>query len=252
MAYQVQPLIGNLGTMPDSSKLDPRAPTTVCRILIVDDHHSIAQLLADFVAQQPGNEVAGVAHDAASAREACATTRPNLILLDIGLPEKSVGYALLAEVRKDYPDINVLVFTASCTMQVVREVISLGAHGFLEKSARFSELVDAVSRVRQGHTYLGAQASALLREAVRGGVKQTMAKQELAILKGLARGAVVKEIATELDLSVSMIYKLLMKLRAKFSARTNEDLVVIAVAQGWLEIEAQPVMINTVPRGIEI
>jgi DNA-binding CsgD family transcriptional regulator len=83
-------------------------------------------------------------------------------------------------------------------------------------------------------------------------VKQTMAKQELAILKGLARGAVVKEIATELDLSVSMIYKLLMKLRAKFSARTNEDLVVLAVAQGWLEIEAQPVMINTVPRGSEV
>ena len=217
----------------------------MCRILIVDDHHSIAQLLADFVSQQPGYEVAGIAHDAASAREAFASTRPNLLLLDIGLPEKSVGYALLAEVRKDYPDVNVLVFTASCTMQVVREVISLGAHGFLEKSARFTELVDAINRVRDGHTYLGAQASALLREAVRGG----MAKQELAILRGLARGAVVKEIATELDLSVSMIYKLLMKLRAKFSARTNEDLVVLAVAQGWLEIEAQPIKTDTAPRG---
>ena len=245
MPYQVHPFGGSLGIVPAASKPHSNSSANVCRILIVDDHHSIAQLLADFVSQQPGYEVAGIAHDAASAREAFASTRPNLLLLDIGLPEKSVGYALLAEVRKDYPDVNVLVFTASCTMQVVREVISLGAHGFLEKSARFTELVDAINRVRDGHTYLGAQASALLREAVRGG----MAKQELAILRGLARGAVVKEIATELDLSVSMIYKLLMKLRAKFSARTNEDLVVLAVAQGWLEIEAQPIKTDTAPRG---
>ncbi|MEI6106003.1 MAG: response regulator transcription factor [Opitutae bacterium] len=218
--------------------------------MIVDDHHSIARLLADFITQQPGYELAGIAYDAATAREACATTRPNLLLLDIGLPEKSIGYALLAEVRREYPDINVLVFTAFCTMHVVQEVIRLGAHGFVEKSARFSELIDAVSRVREGQTYLGAQASALLRQAVRSGSKQSLATQELAVLRRLAHGAVAKEIATELDLSVSMIYKLLMKLRGKFTARTNEDLIIMAVAQGWLEIEAQPVTINPVPRGI--
>ncbi len=206
--------------------------------------------MADFITQQEGYALAGIAYDAATAREALATTSPNLVMLDIGLPERSVGFALLAEVKRDYPHINVLVFTASCTMQVVQEAIRLGAHGFLEKSAPFSELVEAVNRVREGQTYLGAQASALLREAVMGGLKQsTLAAQERAILRSLARGAVVKEIATELDLSVSMIYRLLMKLRDKFTARTNEDLIVLAVAQGWLEIEAQPAAGNSAPRG---
>ncbi|MBS0663495.1 MAG: response regulator transcription factor [Verrucomicrobia bacterium] len=213
-------------------------PPAICQVLIVDDHPSIAQLLAEFIDQQPGFKVVGTVNEGPAAIQACAEHRPDLIVLDIGLPDKSGGLAVLATVRKLHPDTHVLVFSASSTMHVVQEAMRLGAHGFLEKTAPLSELLDALQRVRQGSTYLGARVSAMLREVVKNGLSQSViAAQEQTILRLLARGAVVKEIATSLNLSPSMIYKLLTRLREHLGAKTNEDLIVIAVQRGWLEVE---------------
>ena len=208
------------------------------KVLIVDDHPSIAQLLSEFVSQQPGFIVVGTHHDGPSAIQACDAQRPNLVILDMGLPDKSGGLAALSAIRRNHPDTRVLVFSAFSTMHVVQEAMRLGAHGFLEKTAPLPELLEALKRVRQGSTYLGARASAMLREVVKNGLNQSsLAAQDQTILRLLAQGAVVKEIATTLELSPSMIYKLLTRLRENLGAKTNEDLIVIAMQRGWLEVD---------------
>lgn len=214
------------------------ATASVCRILVVEDHQAIAQLLADFLNSQENYALAGVVHDPVAALDAAAAAMPDLIILDIGLPDKSAGLGLIDSLRVAVPSAKILVFSALSTMQVVRQALQSGAHGFLEKSAPFPELVHAIEQVSSGQTYLGAHASAMLREAVISDLGQeSPPTQELAVLRLLGRGLVVKEIAEELHLSNSMIYKLIDRLRTKFDARTNEDLVLIAVERGWIEIQ---------------
>lgn len=217
------------------------AATATCRVMIVDDHPAIAQLLSDFLELQPGFQVAGMFNDAPSALAASATLAPDLVVLDIGLPEKSAGLDLLRDISARLPRARLLVFSALANMQVVRQALQLGAHGFLEKSAPFPELLAALQQVSQGKTYLGAQASAMLRQAVISDTGSDSPRaRELTVLRLLARGMVVKEIAETMELSPSMVYKQLELLRTKFNARTNEDLVLIAVDRGWIEIEAKP------------
>ncbi len=213
-------------------------PSPPCRVVIVDDHRSISDVLAEVIQRQPEFEVAGIAHDFESACRTCAEAKPELLILDIGLPDKSDGLRTLDEVRKRFPEIKVLVFSAYASMHVVQESMRLGAHGFLEKTAPFSELLVALGRVRAGSTYLGEQASTVLRDVIKRGLSNpSVLATELATLRMLARGAVVKEIALQLDLSPSMVYKHLTCLREKFGAKTNEDLIVLAVSRGWLEAD---------------
>ena len=212
--------------------------SSTCRILVVEDHQSIAQLLADFLASQEDYSLAAVAHDPMTALEAARAEQPDMIILDIGLPDKAAGLDLIGSLRGVVPTAKILIFSALSTMQVVRQALQLGAHGFLEKSAPFPELVQAIRQVSAGRTYLGAHASAMLREAVISDLGlESPPTQELAVLRLLGRGLVVKEIAEQLQLSNSMIYKLIERLRTKFDARTNEDLVLIAADRGWIEVQ---------------
>ena len=233
----VQIARNDLKTSQPTERMSVKAPEA-CRVLIVDDHPWIAHLLSQLVQQQDGFVVAGVAHDAPSALGACAEGKLDLVILDIGLPDKNGGLGALRDIRQRFPHIRILVFSAFDTMHVVQAAMRLGAHGYLEKTAPLPELLEALRRVRVGATYLGARASSLLRDLVKNGLQATsLAAQEQTILELLARGAVVKEIASALHLSPSMIYKLLTRLRARLGAKTNEDLIVVAVQHGWLEIE---------------
>lgn len=211
-----------------------------CRVLIVDDHPAIAHLLADFVRLQPDFAVLGICHDATEARAALAQQRPDLVVLDIGLPETSEGLGLLQEIGQQHPAIKVLVFSAATSMHVARQILLHGAIGFLEKTSPFPEFLTALRNVRHGRVYLGSRVSALLREAVIRGVgKSSFSHHEVMALNLLASGKVIKEIATQLDLSTSMVYKILERLRTRFRARTNEDLIVLAMESGLLQIESR-------------
>lgn len=226
--------------MTEASAPKSSTPAANCRVLIVDDHPAIAHLLSDFVKLQSEFSVIGVAHDVASAREMLAKERPDVVMLDIGLPETSDGVGLLQEINQKYPAIKVLVFSALTSMHVVRQALLHGASGFLEKTSPFPELLTALQNVRNGRVYLGARVSALLRDAVFRGIgKTSFSHNEIATLNLLARGKVIKEIATQLNLSASMVYKILERLRTRFRARTNEDLIVLAMDSGLLDLESR-------------
>jgi len=237
-----------------SKKLDKTDKITsgTCSVLIVDDHATIAQLLGEFIALQPGFRVSQIVHDREAALQACAIAKPDLAILDIGLPDRSAGLQLLADLRGLHPEIKILVFSALSTIQVVQQALRLGANGFLEKSAEFPELLIAIQRVSAGQTYLGSAPSAMVREAVLlSSSNAAMPEQDLEVLRLLSDGHVVKEIATKLQLSNSMIYKIIERLRIRFGAKTNEDLISQSIEQGVLQADPSARRTSGLPRPLD-
>ena len=229
-----QPITLNSTNRKPNKKVKP-SPTQPHRILIVEDHISIAQLMADFIDLQPEFKVAGIATNVNEAVQLCAKENPNIIILDIGLPHGRNGLDVLVQARKIAPKAAILVFSALNAITVVQESIRLGANGFLEKSAPFEALLEAIKTVRDGKVYLGAHASAALRDILRNGLhtKSPIKKNEREVFRLLASGLVVKEIAEATKLSQSMVYKILARLRANSNATTNADLVRHEYENNW-------------------
>lgn len=221
------------------------------RILIVEDHVSIAQLMADFIDLQPEFKVAGIATNVNEAIQLCGAEKPDIIILDIGLPHGRNGFDVLIQARQIAPKATILVFSALNAVSVVQESIRLGANGFLEKSAPFEALLEAIKTVRDGKVYLGAHASGALRTVFRNGLhaKSPLKKHEREVFRLLASGLVVKEIAEATNLSQSMVYKILARLRADSNATTNADLVRHEYENNWIGLkEPNPKQPDHLPR----
>ena len=207
-------------------------------IAILDDHPPLAELLGNFIEEQTLFKVAGVASRPEDCLGLCAGGRVDLVVLDLGLPEATVGIDTLRRIRDLYPKIKVLVFSACNSAQIVQEALKIGACGFLEKSAKLCHFSEAIERVARGEVYLGSKISEILREVMRRGIiTPRMKARDIEVLQRLAQGFVVKEIAEELEVSASIVYKQLDRLRREFSAKTNEDLVVLAIEQGSIKVD---------------
>lgn len=210
---------------------------TSCTVIIVEDHATIAHLMADFLHHQTKFSVTAIVHTAEAARVEIALKKPDLVILDLGLPDISAGLSVLRSILVSSPESKVLVFSAVCSARVVREALQQGAYGFLEKTAPLPDLLKALETVRGGGTFLGEQASMMLREAIRNEINVIApTPEEASVLKLLAKGVGVKEIADGLNISASMVYKLLTGMRTKYATHSNHDLIMYALRNGLLEI----------------
>lgn len=207
-----------------------------CRVVIIDDHPHTTFFLSEFISGRPGFFVAGTGSNPSSALELCRRERPDIIVIDLGLPERSHGLKLIRELHESHPAAGLLVFSAFSTRDLVQEALRSGASGFVEKTADFEELATALDRIRSGSVYLSPHVSDVLREVVRRGpLSHSLEAREGLALRLLMHGRVVKEIARELSVSSSMVYKILTRLRQKLHAKTNEDLVVLALENGLVD-----------------
>ncbi len=217
----------------DPREISAKGP---CRVVIIDDHPHTTFFLSEFISGRPNFIVAGTGSNSRSALELCRNERPDIIVIDLGLPERIDGLRLIRELREGHPSAGILVFSAFSTRDLVQEALRSGASGFVEKTAGFEELTAALERIRAGNIYLSPHVSGVLREAVRcGPLGHSLEAREILALRLLMHGRVVKEIARELAVSPSMVYKILARLRQKLQAKTNEDLVVLSIERGLVE-----------------
>jgi DNA-binding NarL/FixJ family response regulator len=212
------------------------ARDSVFRILIVEDYPILAELLADQLSGMKEYSVVGVASVAETALALVASTRPDLLLLDLGIPARTDGLRVLREARALLPDLRVLVFSAVGNMANVHQCVKLGADGFVEKTASWGELLQALRKVRAGEPYLCEAVSSRLVEAVRReSAGELLDDREAEVLRRLGKGEAIKAIAQDFAIGASMVYKTLNGLRAKLRARSNEDLLHRAYLFGFLE-----------------
>src|SRR5258708_3394289 len=135
------------------------------RVVIVEDQTAIREMLVEILRMDSSYEIAGESGDGQSALDMCLSLRPDLIILDAKLPGLN-GVDLLRRLAKQLKETRVLVFSGYESPVLVREMLSAGAHGFVEKTAGLLELKKGLEVVANGGTYFGPAVTVLLRDVV--------------------------------------------------------------------------------------
>jgi DNA-binding NarL/FixJ family response regulator len=211
------------------SKISPASRPT---IHIADDHPAITVLLGEFI---DSLGLYGAITTTANGLDTMAklrVDRPDLLLLDLGLPGIS-GLEVLAAIRDEKLPTKVLVFSGICEPDTLRVCLDMGAWGYLEKSAPFELIAEALPKVLAGQNFFGPAAQDALRLLIkRRAVERDLPTQHLIALRLLREGNNVKEIADKLGCSLSGSYKIIDRLKVRFEVETAAQLADIAVRYG--------------------
>ena len=201
------------------------------KVLIVDDHPIILSGCRALLAQADDMEMIE-ARDAGSAQEVHAAQHPDVVVIDINLPDIS-GFELARRLVSRDPSARILMFSMNDDSMFAAQAIECGARGYFSKSDDPQEFLDAIRAVyRGGHSLAPemAQKIAFLRVgASEAGTPLTQRERE--VLRLLAKGKSMSEIAALINVSYKTVAMTCAALRTKFSARTPMQLIRIAVEQ---------------------
>lgn len=216
----------------------------VIRVALCDDHAVVRSGLRRILADERDIEVVGEAGTAEEAVVLAGATKPDVFVMDLGLPGTS-GIAATREVVAANPSTKVLVLTVHDDLAYLRKAFEAGARGYLVKEAADVELILAVRHVASGQDYvhpaLGAALLAPGATAPRaGGPGGELSERELEVLRLVALGHTNAEIAAELYVSVRTVETHRAHLQQKLGIKTRADLVHYARQIGLLEEEAGP------------
>jgi DNA-binding NarL/FixJ family response regulator len=209
------------------------------RILIADDHPIVREGLIAVLETQPDFAIAGEAASGAEAVERAAALRPDVILLDLELPELD-GVVALRQIRADNPAARTIIFTAFDTDERILAAVQAGAQGYLLKGAPREELFQAIRVVHGGGSLLQPVVAARLLRQVSGAASaplpEPLTDRELEVLRQLAKGRQNKEIATELWISERTVKFHVSAILAKLGVGNRTEAVSKAAQLGLIEL----------------
>lgn len=214
------------------------------RIFIADDHEVVRKGLISLLEAQPGWEVCGEAGDGREAVEKAGELKPDITILDIGMPSLN-GLEATRQILKINPDAKILILTLHDSDSVVREVLNAGARGFLLKSDAARDLVAAAEALRRDKTYFTSKVAAMVLEGyLKGGVapsptqvtRNRLTPREREIVQLLAEGKSTKEVAVALGLSVKTAETHRSNIMRKLQIHSVSDLVLYAVRNNIVHV----------------
>ncbi|MFP5327378.1 MAG: response regulator [Acidimicrobiia bacterium] len=210
----------------------------VIRVALCDDHAVVRSGLARIVADEPGLEVVGEAGTADEAVAVARAERPDVFVMDLGLPGTS-GIEATRQVVEVSPRTAILVLTVHDDVAYLRKAFDAGARGYLVKDAADVELVLAIRQVASGEEYVHPRlGAALLAPAATGrvvGPGGELSERELEVLRLVALGNTNAEIAAELYVSVRTVETHRAHVQQKLGIKARADLVRYAREHGLLE-----------------
>jgi two-component system, NarL family, response regulator NreC len=208
------------------------------RVLIVDDHAVVRSGLAMLVNAEKDLEAVGEAGNARDAVFEARTTKPDVILMDVMMPERS-GIEALPQLLHEHPETKVLVLSMQDDPRYVREAFAAGARGYILKEAADVELVAAIREVAGGGRYVHPELGARLIEAEseerRREEEDPLSDREREVLRLLALGHTNQEIATQLYISVRTAETHRAHIMQKLRLSSRAELVRHALAERMLE-----------------
>lgn len=212
-------------------------------VFLVDDHPIVRKGLKALVAEQFDMEVVGEAGDGRSALLQAKELEPNVMVLDITLPDLN-GIQVMERIKQVSPRTKVLILTVHEANGYLRQLFQTGASGYLLKRTAGDELVNAIRVVASGEAYLdptlaGKIVSTLARNSSENGkeivIGSKLSEREKEVLRLIALGYSNKEIAGQLDLSAKTIETYKARLIEKLGLGSRSELVRYALNQGWLQ-----------------
>jgi DNA-binding NarL/FixJ family response regulator len=208
------------------------------RILLADDHEIVREGVRALIQTHTGWTVCG---DASTGREAVAMAmelKPDIIIMDIGMPDLN-GLEATRQIHKILPAVEVLIFTANETEEIVRQVFQSGARGYLLKTEANKHLVPAVEMLCKHRTYFSSKVSEMIFSGYLGGRASTggsgLTPRERETVQLIAEGKSNKEIAEVFGISVKTVETHRAAIMRKLKLDSMAALVRYAVRNGIVE-----------------
>lgn len=215
------------------------------RILLADDHTLFRQGVKTLLGAEPDMEVVGEAADGNAAVERAAELKPDIVLMDIGMPGPS-SFETARQIKRNRPETRVLFLTMYDDEDYLVESMEVGASGYILKDSPAPQLVAAVRDVWRGGSYLSPRMLSQLVDDFRTRVRSTermprfatLTPREKEVLKMLAEGSSVKEVACQLNLSVKTVEAHKFNLMRKLDIHNKAQLVQYAIQKKVIRLPA--------------
>lgn len=212
------------------------------RLLLVDDHEVVRSGLRMLLESQEDIQIVGEAGTAAEALQAVERLKPEVILLDIGLPDMS-GIQVMERIREIEPDIAVVALTIHEDKEYFFKMLDAGATGYVPKRAAPDELLTAIRAAAQGQVYLYPSLATLLvkdyliqdAEARDARMLNGLTEREIEVLTHVADGATNAEIGHDLSISPKTVARHRENIMAKLNLHSRTKLVKYAIRKGIIK-----------------
>ena len=208
------------------------------RVFIADDHAIVREGLKQILAESPDMIVAGEAENGLDAIKLFRKSKCHVMLLDISMPDRS-GIDVLKQVKKEAPEIAVLMLSMHREDQYAIRSLKAGASGYLTKQSAPKELVTAIRQVATGQKYVSAALAQELASALGDDhetpLHDTLSDREYQTLTMIASGKTVSAIAQELSLSVKTISEYRSRLLVKMKLKNSAELTHYAIKNQLIE-----------------
>ncbi len=210
------------------------------RILLVDDHALMRDGIRALIDLQDDIEIVGEACEGQEAIDKALELKPDVIIMDISMPDMD-GLEATRRIKRKDPSVKVLVLTQHDNREYILSTIKSGSDGYLPKRALGSELVAAIRAVHQGHSFLYPAAAGTLIEDYRRQVGRepydSLTEREREIFRLIADGHTSREIADTLFITLKTVHNHRAKIMIKLDIHNRSELIKYAIRKGLVTMD---------------
>ncbi|MBQ9574036.1 MAG: response regulator transcription factor [Synergistaceae bacterium] len=213
--------------------------TTTTKIILADDHKLFIEGLAELMKKKPELELTGQAKDGLQAVEQALKVKPDIILMDIAMPELN-GIKALKKILPQLPDVKVIMLSMYNSRELIVESLRAGAKGYILKECSSEELYTSIRTVMTGQYYIARSSLAVMIEdylrllkADERNSARLLSEREREVLKLLAEGKNAKEIAYDLAISKNTVDVHRRHIMEKTGCTSMAGLVRYAIREGY-------------------
>ena len=206
------------------------------RLVIADDHPVVRDGLRAMLDTQPDIDVVGEASTGAEALSMARSLRPDLVLMDLQMPELD-GASATRRIRAKHEDVHVLVLTTYDTDADISRAVEAGATGYLLKDARREDLFNAVRLAARGESVLSPGVASRVLGRMRAPAEEALSVREIEVLAAVARGLSNREVARELHVSEATVKTHLLHVFAKLGVDDRTAAVTVALERGIFRLD---------------
>ena len=209
--------------------------TCMTRVLLADDHPLLRNGLKQVLTQEPDLEVVGEAEDSEQVLRQVEETPCDVLVLDLTMPGRG-GLDVLRDIRRQHPDLPILILSMHAENQFAVRAIKAGANGYLSKDNAGTEVVKAIRKVLTGKKYVSPSLAEMLANALDQDTERpphaSLSDREFQVLCKIASGMTVSQIAEEISLSVKTISTYRSRVLEKMNMHNNAELTRYAIQSG--------------------